>query len=168
MEHHQLSSSKSKQPNKNPSLDDIITFLESKGVRYTPQRQLVLDVLQRTQGHISAEEIHDQVREQFPKVNLSTVYRTLELLCDRGLMVEVINREDDRKRFEVVGEKPHHHLVCESCGETLEVEESVIRQLKAETLEHYGFKLALNHFIGYGYCSLCKHKQPNGTALAEN
>lgn len=167
MEHHQLSASKSKKPARNHNPEETIAFLESKGMRYTPQRQLVMDVLQRTQGHISAEEIHDQVREQFPKVNLSTVYRTLELLCDLGLMVEVINREDDRKRFEVVGEKPHHHLVCEDCGASVEVEETVIRQLKAEALKHYGFKLALNHFIGYGYCSGCNQKHQH-IVLSDN
>jgi Fur family ferric uptake transcriptional regulator len=134
---------------------DIVQFFEKKGVRWTPQRQLVLDALQRSEGHISAEEIHHQIIRQFPKVNLSTIYRTLEMLCEMGVMVEVVTRNDDRKRFELVGELPHHHLICRGCGVVMELEEIVIQRLKAETLERYGFKLELNHFVGYGCCKPC-------------
>ncbi len=135
---------------------DIVDFFERKGVRWTPQRQLVLDSLQRTHGHISAEQIHHDVIRQFPKVNLSTIYRTLEMLCEMGVMVEVVSRNDDRKRFELVGEVPHYHLVCEICGDNVELEPSVIERLKTDTLERYGFKLELNHFVGHGLCKHCR------------
>ncbi len=135
---------------------DIVAFFEAKGVRWTPQRQLVLDTLQQSHGHVSAEEIHYQITRRFPKVNLSTIYRTLELLCEMGVMVEVVNRHDDRKRFELVGEIPHYHLLCENCGGPIEVEEGIIQQLKADAEERYGFKLEVNHFVGYGLCEHCK------------
>lgn len=138
---------------------DIVTFFERKGVRWTPQRQLVLDTLQRSHGHISAEEIHHNVIRHFPKVNLSTVYRTLELLCEMGVMIEVVNRNDDRKRFELVGEIPHYHLVCQGCGGAIELEEAVVQRLKADALENYGFKLELNHFVGFGCCKHCVDNQ---------
>jgi Fe2+ or Zn2+ uptake regulation protein len=134
---------------------DIVAFFEKKGVRWTPQRQLVLDTLHRSHGHVSAEEIHQDVIKQFPKVNLSTIYRTLELLCEMGVMVEVLHRRDDRKRFELVGEMPHYHLICEGCGGAIELDDTVIQRLKSETLDHYGFKLELNHFVGYGCCKHC-------------
>jgi Fur family ferric uptake transcriptional regulator len=88
-------------------------------------------------------------------VNLSTIYRTLELLCEMGVMVEVVNRNDDRKRFELVGELPHYHLICQGCGGVMELEENVIQRLRSETLNNYGFKLELSHFVGYGCCKHC-------------
>lgn len=158
MESPKLPYSKIKETAKDHNQQKILTFLKNKGIRCTPQRQLVVEIVQRTQGHASAEEIHTQLQKRFPKVNLSTVYRTLELLCELGLMVEVVNWEDHRKRFEVIGQNPHYHLLCQGCKTILEVKGSTIHQLETETLERYGFKLALNHFIGYSYCSDCKLK----------
>ncbi len=133
----------------------IANFFENKGVRYTTQRHLVLEILQRKEGHISAEEIHNEIVARFPGVNLSTIYRTLELLCEIGVMVEVQNPRDDRKRFEFVGESPHFHLQCESCGQEEEVPETIIQKIRSETLQNYRIRLELGHFVGFNRCVHC-------------
>ncbi len=152
---------KEKEETKEASKEQkIATFFGDKGIRYTAQRHLVLEILQRKEGHVSAEEIHHEITVRFPGVNLSTIYRTLEVLCELGVMVEVVNRKDDRKRFEFVGESPHFHLQCENCGKEEEVEESVIQQIKDQTLQNYGIKLELGHFVGLNRCKFCREGIP--------
>ncbi len=138
--------------------EKVVAFFQSKGIRWTPQRQLILAALEHTTGHVSAEEIYQDVIKQFPGVNLSTVYRTLELLSEMGVLVKVFNHSEDRDRFELVGEILHHHLVCKSCGQVTEMEEEDIQLIKERSLERYGFALELNHFMGYGLCQECRLK----------
>ncbi len=136
--------------------EKAINYFQSKGVRWTPQRQLILAALENNQGHVSAEKIYQEVIRQFPRVNISTVYRTLELLSEMGLLVKVPNQDDDRDRFEIVSETHHHHLVCRNCGQETELDNRVIDCLKEKTLQQYGFALEINHFMGYGLCNQCR------------
>lgn len=135
--------------------EKAINYFQSKGVRWTPQRQLILAALESNRGHVSAEEIYQEVIRTFPRVNISTVYRTLELLSEMGLLVKVPNQLEDRDRFELVTEKLHHHLVCKNCGGELELDGAAIEELKESALKKYGFALELNHFVGYGLCKEC-------------
>lgn len=133
----------------------IEKFFEAKGVRWTPQRQMVIDSFRSQSGHISAEEVHAQIKQVFPKVNLSTIYRTLELLCELGVAVEVENQGDDRRRYELIGSDQHHHLICENCQAEIELDSVVIDRITASVQSQYGFKLKLPHFVGYGLCAVC-------------
>lgn len=139
--------------------NDIGSLFEQRGIRWTPQRQLVLDTFQRRSGHISAEEVHSEISKTFPRVNLSTVYRTLELLCELGVAVEVVpTRGDDRRRYELVEGAEHYHLICEICGAEMELAPEVIKQLQAQIQERYNFQLKLPHFVGLGRCANCREK----------
>lgn len=140
---------------------DIASLFEQRGIRWTPQRQLVLDTFQRRSGHISAEEVHSEISKTFPRVNLSTVYRTLELLCELGVAVEVVpNKGDDRRRYELVEGAEHYHLICENCGAEMELAPEVIQQLQAQIQERYNFQLKLPHFVGLGRCANCRENEP--------
>lgn len=135
----------------------IAALFEQRGIRWTPQRQMVLDTFQRRSGHISAEQVHSEISKLFPRVNLSTVYRTLELLCELGIAVEVEpGKDNDRRRYELVEGSAHYHLICEVCGAEMELAPEVINQLQAQIQERYNFQLKLPHFVGMGRCAHCR------------
>lgn len=137
--------------------ESVAALFEQRGIRWTPQRQMVLDTFQRRSGHISAEEVHTEISKLFPRVNLSTVYRTLELLCELGVAVEVEpGKDSDRRRYELVEGAEHYHLICENCGAEMELAPEVITQLQAQIQERYNFQLKLPHFVGMGRCAKCR------------
>lgn len=168
-------SQEKKQPpaNENPATGepkrDIASLFEQQGIRWTPQRQMVLDTFQHRTGHISAEEVHSEISKIFPRVNLSTVYRTLELLCELGVAVEVEpNKGDDRRRYELVEGSEHYHLICEGCGAEMELAPEVIKQLQSQIQERYNFQLKLPHFVGLGRCANCRENDQRQSPTAEH
>jgi len=126
--------------------------LHELGYRLTPQRTLVWDVLRRNRAHMSAEEVCTQVQEQFPHVNISTVYRTLELLVGLGLVRET-HLGPARRFFEVEEEVPHHHLVCDGCGRVTHVHDEDLGTLPAVLRDDHGF--SLRGLTVFGLCSAC-------------
>jgi Fur family transcriptional regulator, ferric uptake regulator len=123
------------------------------GYRLTPQRTLVWDVLRADGGHLSAEQICAQVQEQFPHVNISTVYRTLELLVSLDLVKETYLGPSYRF-FEVQEEVPHHHLVCESCGSITHVHDDDLGTLPQVVRAEQGF--AIRELTVFGRCTGCR------------
>ncbi|MBA7658880.1 Ferric uptake regulation protein [subsurface metagenome] len=129
--------------------------LRELGYRLTPQRQLILTALQESDDHISAEEIHAQVRVKYPHVNISTVYRTLELLKNLHLVTET-DLGGRRFRYHYADKGHHHHLICERCGTTIETAESPFLSLKRTLLKEYGFKASISHLAIFGRCANCR------------
>jgi len=126
------------------------------GYRLTPQRLMILKSVEDAAGHISAEEIHDQVRARYPQMNISTVYRTLELVKKLGLVTET-DLGDGRVRYHCMGKgSHHHHLVCEKCGEIIDMEESVLSPLWAEIQQKHDFKVSMKHLAFFGRCARCR------------
>src|SRR5947209_3293651 len=91
--------------------------LHTSGYRLTMQRQLVWDTLRQSKKHLSAEDLLEQIRRQYPRFNLATVYRSLEVLEELRLVKDT--RIRDRAYYELAGEGiDHYHLVCDQCGST--------------------------------------------------
>jgi len=135
--------------------EEVNERLRELGYRLTPQRQLIIAALQGSDDHISAEEINAQVHAKYPHVNISTVYRTLELLKGLGLVTET-DMGEDRVRYHFADKGHHHHLICESCGATIEAEESLFLPLKSTLLEQYGFQANISHLAVFGRCTKCQ------------
>jgi Fur family ferric uptake transcriptional regulator len=133
------------------------TLLEN-GHRLTPQRMLVIEALHNADQHISAEEIYAQLNARYPYANISTVYRTLELLKKLDLVTET-DFGEGRVRYHVAEKGHHHHLVCHSCGKVIDLEESALYPLKDTLLKEYGFDADLRHLAISGECSECCRKQ---------
>jgi len=131
--------------------------LQEKGHRLTPQRMLVIEALRNADGHISAEEIYEHLHSCYPYANISTVYRTLELLKKLDLVMET-NFGEGYVRYHVAEKGHHHHLVCRSCGKIIDLEESVLYPLKDTLLQEYGFDADLRHLAISGECSQCRKK----------
>lgn len=129
--------------------------LRELGYRLTPQRMLILTALQQSSDHVSAEEIHAQVRASYPHVNISTIYRTLELLKNLGLVMET-DLGGERFRYHYADKGHHHHLICERCGATTEVDESLFLPLKRTLLKEYGFQANISHLAIFGRCQNCQ------------
>lgn len=120
----------------------------------TPQRQLVLEAVQSIEGHISAEAVHERVAARFPQINITTVYRTLDLLEGLGL-VSHTHFDDGVARYHRTDKALHQHLVCRACGSERELDMSTLQPLGAEIKRHYGFEADLAHFALIGLCRDC-------------
>lgn len=129
--------------------------LKQRGLRMTPQRQLILDVVERLHGHVSVDQVHQQVIRQFPDVHVSTVYRTLEVLEELGI-VRHTHFHDGVAQYQRTDETPHHHLVCVACQGDTELDLEVLEPLATELERRYGFKADLAHSAIVGVCHHCQ------------
>lgn len=135
------------------------TVLKENGYKLTPQRKATLEVLLNNQGeHLSTEEIYTEVRKTHPEIGLATVYRTMLLLEELGLLIKH-NFEDGRNRYELSHpdeDHDHHHLICLKCGQVSEVEEDLLGSLEEIIENKHGFRV-INHKVKfYGHCSNCQ------------
>jgi Fur family ferric uptake transcriptional regulator len=136
--------------------------LRDEGYRLTPQRLMILDIIYDSQGHISAEEIHQRVIEQYPFVDISTVYRTLNLLKKLRLITET-DLGGGSVRYELLERGRHHHLVCRQCGANVPLEHSLLAPLQERLLREYGFAADLDHFAIFGLCRKCQRQSAERT-----
>ncbi len=134
--------------------EDIVSKLSELGYRLTPQRMMIVSAIENSDDHISAEEIYAQVVAKYPNVNISTVYRTLELLKHLGLVTET-DFGGGRVRYHPAGKGHHHHLVCQECGAIIDLDESVLSSVKDVLLREYGFVADLRHLAILGRCVKC-------------
>jgi Fur family transcriptional regulator, ferric uptake regulator len=136
------------------SVDELKIALKQRGLRMTPQRQLILDAVASMHGHVSADQVYQQVVRVFPDVNISTVYRTLEVLEDLGV-VRHTHFHDGVAQYERTDEGRHHHMVCSRCGSDFELDVAVLQPLADELKLRYGFQADLAHSAIVGLCGAC-------------
>lgn len=129
--------------------------LTDRGYRLTPQRLMVVKAVEDAESHISAEEIYAQVSAYYPQMNISTVYRTLEMLKAEGLVTET-DMGDGRVRYHCMGKGHHHHLVCQKCGAVIDIEETALDVLWGEVRSRYGFDVDMKHLALFGRCARCR------------
>ena len=134
---------------------DITRALEEQGYRLTPQRMMVLDAIEKSEHHISAEEIYAQVAARYHHVNISTVYRTMELLKRLGLVTET-DLGGGRVRYHPSHKGQHHHLVCQQCGRVIDLDEAVFYPLKDSLRREYDFEPDMKHLAIFGLCAECR------------
>jgi Fur family ferric uptake transcriptional regulator len=137
------------------SLAELRTVLRQRGLRMTPQRQLILEAIAASRGHMSAEGLYQQVAEKFPDVNISTVYRTLEVLEELGILRHT-HFHEGVAQYHLASEGEHQHLLCRGCGADIELDLEVLRPLAAELLRRYGFEADLTHTAIVGRCQACR------------
>jgi len=133
----------------------LIDILRAEGSRLTPQRMMVVEAIESSSDHISAEEIHARARAQYPYINISTVYRTLDLLKEKGLVAET-DLGGGRFLYHPVGKAQHHHLVCRKCGKVTDIDTAVFDRLKGDLNTRYSFDADLEHIAIFGTCDSCR------------
>ncbi|MEA3374761.1 MAG: Fur family transcriptional regulator [Chloroflexota bacterium] len=129
--------------------------LREKGFRLTPQREMVLSVLHDIEDFATAEEIHEWVSAMSSSVDISTVYRALELL-EEFHMVAAVDPGEGQRRYELLGlHGQHFHLVCRSCGKIIGVDPEAVEPFATRLKETYGFEMDVEHLSVPGLCHDC-------------
>jgi Fur family ferric uptake transcriptional regulator len=144
-----------------PNAEDLRAALKERGWRMTPQRRLILEAITRSRGHISAEQVHREVVREYPEVNLTTVYRTLEVLEGLGY-IRHTHVHGEAAQYQRTDEPAHQHVVCTVCGIDQELDVSVIEPLVDELRQRYGFHADLNHTAILGVCDACFGRRAPG------
>jgi len=134
-----------------------IATLKEKGLRLTPQRRLVVDVIHEAGVHLTADEIIAHVQAKMPEVHKSTIYRTLDLLEKNGSIFK--SELGDHAVYHHAEEGQHHHLVCSRCGKTVECDEDIFTAVEKSLAENYGFRVNFRHLVISGLCEDCKGKE---------
>ncbi|HEX6967963.1 MAG TPA: Fur family transcriptional regulator [Micromonosporaceae bacterium] len=128
-------------------------MLRARGLRLTAQRQLVLQAVYNL-GHATPEQVHAAVREVASGVNITTVYRTLELLERLGLVTHT-HLSHGSPTYHPAGERAHAHLVCRSCGMIDEIAPEQLRPLADQLARERGFRVDIGHMAIFGVCGTC-------------
>jgi Fur family ferric uptake transcriptional regulator len=133
----------------------LLADLRHKGYRITPQREIIVQAIAHASNHMTAEEIFAEVQTHTQAINLATVYRTLELLIDEGL-VTGINLGEGRIVYATVNHGPHIHLVCRGCGHIMDADPQLLTPIEDQLQSKHDFKPDLNHISIFGLCSQCR------------
>jgi Fur family transcriptional regulator, ferric uptake regulator len=133
--------------------------IRERGMRWTPQRRLLVEVLLAADGHVTGTELVDRCRADDPETTPSTVYRTLDALEEIGL-VRHSHGQDGREEYHVLPASEHGHLRCQVCGETWEIESTEAHRLMAGLARSRGFTLDLSHLTIVGTCASCSEPRP--------
>jgi Fur family ferric uptake transcriptional regulator len=141
---------------------EVIEALQQIGYRLTPQRMMILEAIADSEGHISAEEIHEAVRAAYPYLDISTVYRTLDLLKTLHLVSET-DLGLGHAQYELLSKGLHHHLICTECGEILDFPNLLLDSLRQTLEKEYDFHSEIEHLTIPGICRGCnKGIEPAG------
>ena len=139
-------------------------MLKEKGLKVTNQRLLVLEVLAENRDkHMTAEDIYELVKEDYPEIGLATIYRTVQLLLEMQL-VDRINLDEGCVRYEIgelfdgEGKHHHHHLICKTCGKVLPFRDDLLDGLERHIEEKTGFHALAHELKFYGQCRECLGK----------
>jgi Fur family transcriptional regulator, ferric uptake regulator len=142
------------------TLPVLAGLLRSRGLRLTATRQLVLDAVFAL-DHATPEQIRTAVAEHAAGVNITTVYRTLELLEELGLVAHT-HLSHGAPTYHPAGSDQHVHLVCHECGQIEELPRTALGDLAAELARSHGFQLDLGHAALFGTCGDCGSAAPSG------
>jgi Fur family ferric uptake transcriptional regulator len=133
----------------------LIQQLRQKGFRITPQREMIIKAITESNQHMSAEQVYERVRQRTQAINLATIYRTLDLLVEQGLVC----RNDlggGRIKYATQQHGTHIHLVCRQCGCVIDAEYSLIAPLADQFRARYDFEADLQHISISGLCQDCQ------------
>ncbi|MDY4079215.1 MAG: Fur family transcriptional regulator [Clostridium sp.] len=139
--------------------------LKKKGYKLTPQRRAIVDTIVVNEGkHLTAEEIYDEVKKDCPEIGLATVYRTILLLEEIGV-VSRLHLNDGCSRYELVHSDEvhrHHHLICNVCNKVIEVKDDLLEEIEVKIEKEYEFKIVDHVLKFYGICRECQEKNDEG------
>ncbi|HXX79324.1 MAG TPA: transcriptional repressor [Ktedonobacteraceae bacterium] len=132
-------------------------MLRKRGYRLTPQRFMILSVIQEAEEHLTIDQIAERVQKRNPYVSLSTIYRTLELLRELGLVREN-HLSGEQPYYEAAEGKDHHHLVCRNCRTIIHLDHKLLGTLNEQLQEQYQFHNVTLDLVAAGYCESCWKK----------
>jgi Fur family ferric uptake transcriptional regulator len=135
----------------------LVEDLSAHGYHLTPQRELLLAALSKSDKHLSADVLLQRVRRSYPRINKSVVYRNLELLAQLGL-ISCVDLGQGRVEYEVHRHPHHHHLVCRNCKHVTEISSQAFAALQRLLQDQHGFVADMDHLAIFGLCHACQGK----------
>ena len=138
----------------NDRFETIIRKLRDNGHKITPQRLAIVKILAKSEGHPSVENIHDEIREDFPTMSLATVYRNIVLIKSLGEVLE-LGFPDGSNRYDGNKPTPHPHVICIKCKKIVDPDLDSLDELKKEVAVGTNFKILSHRLDFFGICSSC-------------
>ena len=145
-------------------LGEFRRYLREHGLPVTTQREQVAETVLASRGHLSVEEIEQQLRGRGLHIGKATVYRTLDILARSGMITERDFGEGFRRYERVPGHPHHEHLICTRCGKVIEFTNDRLERLKALVAEEYGFQHHHHRLDIYGLCRECQLKDAGASS----
>ena len=132
--------------------------LKQRGIRLTRQRQILLDLIDKSGDHLDAESLFLLAKEKDSKLNRVTVYRTLKMLKEGGLVdeLDLMHYGGDQHYYETRMKQEHAHVICLRCGKVEEFFGDPLQKLRRQIESHFGFQIVLARTEIGGYCSHCQ------------
>lgn len=136
--------------------DQVVETLRLKGYRLTPQRIIILTIIASGDGHMGVDEVFRKAKDAYPYMDIATVYRTLHLFKDLGVVTEVAIGE--RLHYELTEPGEHHqHMVCRVCNGAFNLRPQYLSEFRKTLNREFGFEPDLEHFSVSGVCAQCQH-----------
>lgn len=137
-------------------IEELKKIVKQKGLKYTEQREIVLSILINAEDHLTAEEVYNEIKKQYPDTNIgiATVYRALSFLEEVDLIAS-INFGTDGKKYESNAKSHHDHLICTSCGKIVEFLDDEIEKRQDRIAKKNKFKITSHSMQLYGTCEDC-------------
>jgi Fur family peroxide stress response transcriptional regulator len=135
--------------------EELVAKLREREYRLTPQRIALLRLLAASNGHPSASQLYEQMKDQFPTTSLATVYKTLNVLKEMDEVLELGFSGDDN-RYDGNKPYPHPHLICIRCRKILDPEVSLAQSLIQEVAQSSGYQIVGHRLDFYGLCPDCQ------------
>lgn len=136
-------------------LQETLDTLQTQGFRLTQARRTILETLIQAGGHLSADDLAEQVHAIEPRIGRMTVYRTLELLCELGV-VRPIYQGTAAAHYIFLHEGHHHHLICNQCHQVIEFDDCALDEVAKLVCGRFNFQLQGHLLELYGLCPNCQ------------
>lgn len=135
-------------------------LIRESGYRLTPQRQLLLDLLRRQQVFLDADQLYALAVQHEGDTSLATVYRTLQLFVDLGLVeARYLDPEHKREYYRIVGGLEYHYMTCRGCGVMVPLDPKLVEEVAQRWADQHGMTLLTAHACLTGYCQECTQKR---------
>jgi len=137
-------------------LEDFKQLLKKNGLKFTKQREKILEALYESEGHLTPEGLHHKLQEKHPdlKIGIATIYRTLSLLEDSNIVTS-LSFGAQGKKYELGTKEHHDHMICTECGDIIEFVDEAIEKRQHVIAESLGFQMDDHSMQIYGICKKC-------------
>ena len=135
---------------------DYVRILHNRGYRVTPQRVTILDAICEGEGHSTLGDIYTRARKHDPQIDMSTVYRALELFQTLGLVVSA-DFDGHEKGYEIAKPQQHHHLICKVCKNEFDIDSQTVNDFYKVLKQEYGYDVTMDHLVLSGICPNCQN-----------
>jgi Fur family ferric uptake transcriptional regulator len=143
-------------------------YIKEKGLRNTPEREAIIDEIFSIHDHFDVDELFLRLRNKKKRISKASLYRTIPLLIDSGLIKEVYFENGHLHYEHIYGHKHHCHLRCVSCGKIVEFADDEIVTIQSRIGEKYDFEITSHRFELLGYCSQCVLPVPARTVRSSS